>query len=76
MGTYRSHRTLQDPNLYPFVLAQIFAVFFTIAKNSANTLRKYFRKYSAKICATLIYPKSFSQFPFEINVVQKNHKYL
>ena len=28
-GTYKSHRTLQEPNLYPFVLAQIFAVFLT-----------------------------------------------
>ena len=34
-GAYRSHWTLQEPVFFPFVVAQIFAVFFTIAKNSA-----------------------------------------
>ena len=62
-GTYRSHRTLQEPNLYPFVLVQIFAVFFTIAKNSAKNY------------ASVIFPQIFSQklaqIFAEINAVQK-----
>ena len=62
-GTYKSHRTLQEPNLYPFVLAQIFAVFdekccaniygnIRVAKNSASLifLQIFFAHFGANIC--------------------------
>ena len=58
--------------MYPFVLAQIFAVFFAIAKNSANISEKncadiYENIRVAKNCASLIFPQIFSQILAQIN---------
>ena len=66
--------------MYPFVLGQIFAVFFAIAKNSANISEKicadiYENIRVAKNCASLIFPQIFSQILAqifaEINLVLK-----
>ena len=70
----------RESNLYQFVLAQIFAVFFTIVKNSANIYEKscaniYVNircaKNSATNCASLIFPQILAQIFAEINSVQK-----
>ena len=62
--------------MYPFVLAQIFAVFFAIAKNSANISEKicadiYENIRVAKNCASLIFPQILVQIFAEINLVLK-----